>query len=1071
MNNKNPRLFIFPQVYKLEASAGSGKTYALAKRYIQLLINPVRNIKFLDEKTKIPNEINTAGKTESPEEIPLNTILAITFTNKAAIEMKERILEFLKKIALDKFTSAKEKEDILSYLCVPEEFARKKSYKIMDELIRNYNFFQVQTIDSFVNTILYGCAFKLDLSASFKTKEDYSQYLAYSLDKLIDEAGYNEDTLRLFRDFLRHYLFIENKTGWFPKQNILSVITALFSESNKYGGKFASSNIGVKELILSRKHILRLMASLRENLPEGTNAAFSKNLSDFLEQNKDSFDIDDLSDFFKRDDFPINKGKAVPQPIRKLWAKIRRNISKLCELESVSALNCYIDIFSRVLDDLKKTSSKDDVLFLEALNKEAAALFCERSLELPELYWRLACRFRHFLIDEFQDTSRLQWENLLMMIEEALSTGGSLFYVGDKKQAIYRFRGGEVSLIDSQKERFKNFNLIEDSLTTNYRSRRQIVEFNNAVFSPENLRRFLAQKEGAKKGPIEFSTSDIDEIINVFRGSRQRHKEEKSGGYVKLEFTDYKTKEERNQAIKNKVLCLTEDLSKRFGLADIALLTRKNDEVQLLTSWLLEKGVAVESEKTLNIRQNSYIKELVSFLKFLNSPIDNLSFASFILGDIFAKASGIDSYQIRDFIFKFQNKNNKERAYLYREFRLRFPMVWDKLIEEFFKGVGFVPLYELVVSIFSKFNVIRDFSDYQGFFMRFLELIKEQEEDSPGIGSFLEFFDHAPDDDLYVDVTESDSVKILTIHKSKGLEFKAVIIPFLEMNVKVESEVVVPADGDGELKLLHIKKKYADFSVRLSEVYRKEYLKSFIDELNSIYVAFTRASDELYVFVSPKAQIGFNLASLLLPKDNLEWGGKTECKRDSNKKETATIDIPPSEHKDWIHLLKDEFIDEGILGRRESVLKGEVLHCILSFIGNLNNQNKDLVLSQAIEKARVRFPFIGNFGEFEHIIDRLLENEALRPYFEVIDGEVYLEKEIVDLYGDTKRIDRLILKEKEAWIIDYKSTRENRTAYYDQIFGYIRIARDIYPDLKVKGILIYLDDLSIEEIDGKNNNL
>lgn len=1041
-------MFLFPQVYKLEASAGSGKTYALAKRYTQLLINPYLKL----------------------EEVPLNTILAITFTNKAAIEMKERILEFLKKIALDKFADPKEKDDILSSLCVKEEFARKKAYKIMDGLIRNYNFFQVQTIDSFVNTILSGCAFKLDLSASFKTKEDYSQYLAYSLDKLIDAAGHSEDILKLFHNFLKHYLYIENKTGWFPKQDIFSIITSLFSKSNKYHGKFIRSNIEAKDLILCKKNILELINELRQNLPAATHASFSKILSAFLEQkqNKDSFDVDELSDFFKREDFPLNKGNPLPRQTGKLWNKIRKNISRLCELESVSALDCYVDIFDKVIDELKNISTRDDVLFLEALNKEARSLFDERSLGLPELYWRLACRFRHFLIDEFQDTSRLQWENLFIMIEEALSTGGSLFYVGDKKQAIYRFRGGEVSLIDSEKERFRDFNLIEESLTTNYRSRREIVEFNNRVFSEENLRRFLNQKEETKKGTIEFGPSDMDEIVEVFQGSRQGHKGQKAGGYVKLEFVDYKTKEERNEALRDKVLSLIKDLSTRFSLEDIALLARKNDEVELLTSWLLERGIPVESEKTLNIKQNSFIKELISFLKFLNSPIDNLSFASFILGDIFLKASGMDSQKIQDFIFEFQNKNNKESTYLYREFRLQFPKAWDALIEEFFKGVGFIPLYELVISILSKFNVLRDFSGYQGFFMRFLELIREQEEERASIGSFLEFFDKAADDDLYVNVTESESIKILTIHKSKGLEFGVVIIPFLEMNVKVDSQVIVTADRN--LRLMHIKRRYADFSEHLKEVYRGEYLNSFIDELNSIYVAFTRASEELYVFVSVRAETGFNLASLLLPRDNLEMGERMEYRKDNNKK-APTIEIPFSEYKDWIHLLKDEFIDEGILQDREKILKGEVLHYILSFIGNLHNQNKDLILNEAVDKARVRFPFIHDLNVLKLTVNRLLENNALRPYFEVADGRVYLEKEIVDSSGDTKRIDRLILKPEEAWIVDYKSTKEKQSTYYAQLLEYIKIVQDIYPNLSVKGILIYLDELSTEEFNAQSNSL
>lgn len=1049
MKDKDLRLFQFPQVCLVEASAGSGKTYTLAKRYVQLLINPYLK----------------------PEEIPLNTILAITFTNKAATEMKERILEFLKKIALDKFESRQEKEDILSSLAVGKEHAHKKAYRIMDEVVKNYNFFQVQTIDSFINAILSGCAFKLNLSASFKTKEDYSEYLAYSLDILVDKAGYDKDILRLFQSFLRQYLYIENRTSWFPRQDILSIIISLFSKSNKYAGKFIRHRAGTEELFYQRTKISKLIKALRNQLPPGAHGAFLKVLAAFPAQEKDGFALDRLSDFFKREDFPVTKGQVVPAETKKLWGEIRESLRVLSELESGSLFNNYIEIFNQVLGGVKNLSIQDDVLFLEALNKEARRLFDEKFLTLPELYCRLATRFKHFLIDEFQDTSRLQWENLLMMIEEALSTGGSLFYVGDKKQAIYRFRGGEVSLIDLAKERFKNYNLIEASLAQNYRSRKEIVEFNNMVFSENNLRRFL----------IEFSPSDQDEIIKVFEGSRQKYRDDKPGGYVKLEFLDCR---------KPKVLSLIEGLSKRFLLKDIAVLARKNKEVELLTSWLLEKDIPVESEKTLNIRENSYIKELVSFLKFLNSPIDNLSFASFIIGDIFSKASGLDSQEMHGFIFglnprtqllrKAATTHLGVRVYLYREFRLRFPEIWETLMEDFFKSVGLVPLYELVISILGKFKVLNKFPEYQGFFMRFLELIKEQDEENPSLSSFLEFFDKAAPEDLYVNITESDSVKILTIHKSKGLEFPVVIIPFLEMNVKVDSRVAA-ADGE-DLKLVYLKKRYRDFSPYLAGQYKGEYIKSFIDELNSIYVALTRAKDELYIFTSASFLLlpkEFPSMSLREPSPSPRWGeggaAKQAFKEGAGRGTSSAInpplEIPPPEYKDWIALLKDEFIDEGILSAREKVLKGEVWHTLLSFIGNLYSQDKKAVVKQALEKTRGQYPFIPDFKEFEAKLNNLLGHKELRPFFEVKEGEVYQEKEVVDSHGQTKRIDRLIVKSKEALVIDYKSSKEDSPRDYDQMREYIKIVQDIYPQAKVKGILIYLDTLKAEEVYGKNHNL
>ncbi|MCX5703812.1 MAG: hypothetical protein NT066_04910, partial [Candidatus Omnitrophica bacterium] len=190
-----------------------------------------------------------------------------------------------------------------------------------------------------------------------------------------------------------------------------------------------------------------------------------------------------------------------------------------------------------------------------------------------------------------------------------------------------------------------------------------------------------------------------------------------------------------------------------------------------------------------------------------------------------------------------------------------------------------------------------------------------------------------------------------------------------------------------------------------------------------------------------------------------------------DKKQAHTIKIPAAEYKDWISLLKDEFIDVGILKAREKVLKGEVLHYILSLIGNLSNQDQGLAVGAALGKAKVKFPFIADFKEFQLCVDRLLDNKKLKAYFEGPDGLIYSEKEVVNSSGDTKRIDRLILGPAQAIVVDYKSAKEESNDYRKQLLEYMGIIQSIYPDLKVKGVLIYLDDLSIEEVDGADNNL
>lgn len=1043
------------QVYVVEASAGSGKTYALAKRYIRLLL--------------------------TSDEISSREILAITFTNKSAIEMKERILELLKKIALNKFKDPLEEKDILSTLGLDKKIAQKRAFETIDFIINNYNFFQVQTIDSFINSLLIGCSFKLGLSANFKIKQEYKKFLTYSLDSIIEKASKDKKLLNLLKEFLKHYLYVENRTGWLPKRDILAIIESLFLHYNIYTGEFKKYVDKGANIHIKKKAVIKLMKKLNDNMPDGVDKRFSDKLALFLEQPKANFDIDDISGYLAREEVPVKKDYNISLSTEKLWSEIRKNINELCEIEAYSIFNPYIDIFKLVFDDFKILTDKEDIMFLGELNKQAQMLF--GNVSVPEIYYRLATRFRHYLIDEFQDTSVLQWRNLFLMVEEALSTGGTLFYVGDKKQAIYRFRGGETTLFDDIKIQFDKFGVDYALLNKNFRSEKEIVLFNNEIFSKDNLHRFInninahMEAKGNDSGVI-FADSDMKRITDIFHDSNQNYVSEKSKGFVKVKCIECNDKEEKDELIKKEVLELVEELNNRFYYRDIAILTRDNSDVELVTTWFIERNIPVESEKTLNIRENKLIKELVSFLKFLNSPTDNLFFASFILSDILLGISGFKREEMEDFLYEIRLKKEKDLVvYLYKEFRDKYSSLWNEYIDSFFKSVGIVPLYELLISIMEKFKILDRFIDNQSFFMAFLELVKKSEEEYVSIDSFLEFFDNATSEELYVNVSGTDSVKVMTIHKAKGLEFPVVIIPFLEVAIHIGEKdkrgfPYVIMQEKNNLRLIRLKSIYRIFSEKLNEKYQNEYKKSFIDELNNIYVAFTRSKYELYVFIPADSSNRLNLAKELLNAEGIVDGKKIESIKDE-KPETSLIRIPSGIYKDWIHMLKEEFasvLGTSVKGKdvenREKLLRGEVLHCIFSFIGNLFYENKDEVIKDAIEKTKMNFLYFTEFDELEKIARKTVNDNKLKNFFYLEKGNVYTEKDIVDTSGNTKRIDRLILLDKEVWVVDYKSSKEGRERYDVQMDEYIKLISNIYPDLKIRGFFIYLDNFNFEEVHG-----
>ncbi|MDD3296014.1 MAG: UvrD-helicase domain-containing protein [Candidatus Omnitrophica bacterium] len=1035
-----------PQVVVVEASAGSGKTYALAKRYLKLLINPAL----------------------SPDDIPLRSILAITFTNKATVEMKERILELLKRISLEAYKDNQQQEDLLRELGVDKALARDKASRIIKEFIHHYSFFQVQTIDSFINFLLLGSALNIGRSSNFKIQRDYNRQLSYCLDLAIEEAVASKEVFDFLEEFLEHYLFVENRNGWFPKEDILTFMHSLFQLSNKYGRTLRTFKGSGSDVIKLKKHIHSLLSKLSGKIPEGFNSSAKKSILSFLEKSRDIFDISSLPAVLQKETPLMNKGKVSTQEFNLAWEKIRLSLLELIELDAVVAYNPYIKLFGRLSLFFQEISRKEDVLFLEELNRRARALFDEDGLSVAELYYQFSTRFKHYLIDEFQDTSVLQWRNLQAMVEDALACGGTLFYVGDKKQAIYRFRGGEARLFDEVKNRLSNFNVTLRRLDQNWRSKKAIVDFNNQVFSQENLSSFIsACGISSELG----EDPDFDKQVgSIFGGAHQKVRPGYEGGYVYLEKIKEKNQGERNEIIFPKIIDLLKDLRSRgFGYEDIAILVRDNSDVELLSSLLLGEGIPVESEKTLNVTENLLIKNIVSFLSFLHSPIDNLSFAGFILGDIFSAASGISNREASDFIFSVRSEGpfSSDRS-LYRIFRQRYPEIWDRYFDEFFKSVGFVSAYELVTGIYQRFEVFKNFSGQQAFFMKFLELIKVKEDDYSGLGDFLEYLKDALSDDLYVNASHSASVRILTVHKAKGLEFPVVILPLLRMEINPETagkgtSSYVVEEGKDSIGLVRITKMHRKYSSRLNNIYTDAYKKACIDELNNMYVALTRAQHEMYIYIPARSASANNKAAWLMPEGVSEKGQRASFCKPVEASPQKYFPASQPEYKNWLTALRDEFGSIQEIVNRERILEGNNIHNVLSRVINCAKADAAGMINEGLKLAAAK-SFSFDIEKYRIKAEQVIANPGLKDIFYVNQGQVFCEKEVINRFGELKRIDRLIVKDKEAWVIDYKSSYGDIENYRGQIREYIDIIGDIFPGKRVRGFLLFLDDMNIQEV-------
>jgi len=1032
-----------PQVLCLEASAGSGKTYALAKRYVQISLY--------------------LAATQS---VPIQSILAITFTNKAAWEMKSRILDFLKRIALKKLKPS-EAEEIIGPLGFDEQRASELAFGLMKDVIRQYHYFQVQTIDSFVNILLVGCSFKIGLSARFKIKRNSKEYLQLGLDELLDQAGSDKKIAGLFEDFIRQYLFLENRSGWFPREDLMKVVAELFRQYNSYQKPLLVYPSDEDPYTRKRK-IIALMKELKEISPLGTGKRFMDHLDSLLANDSGIFDVDDLKPYWSQEDFPVNKEGTVSPQLGILWRKITREIHDLCLFEAYSMFNPYVILFDKLLGCFGRLSRRDDVLFLEELNRKAALLFEDGMVTVEELYFRLAARFQHYLIDEFQDTSLSQWRNLAQMVEEALAHGGSLFYVGDKKQAIYAFRGGESQLFDALQSQLSAFNVQATYLDKNYRSCRQIIEFNNRVFGLENLQAFLQRRledSGKhKRRDVHFSDKDFQQIANTFAHARQGpgFDKTKTGGVVRVAYLDGHLKQERSLQARFKLIPLIKDICQRFALRDIAVLTRGNDEVEEITQWLLQEGINGTSERSSDIKNNPLIVELINLLAFLNSPVDNNAFAQFCLGGLMPRATGIGAEGLRDFLFSCARLKHMKEIYFYKEFREAFPQVWESFFADLLGQVGVYPLYELTVGIIVRFGCEKFFPQYQGFLMHLLELVKIQEEESCDLSSFLDYFENLEGEDRFVPMTQVDAVKVLTVHKAKGLEFPVVIVPFLEMDIKAGSggrdgaqAYILDIQKEG-MRLIRLKENYRQFCPEIQERYEQEYRKSFLVELNSAYVALTRAIEELYVFVPARVGNTVNPAMFLVPDDVLSAG--TPAIRPWAHEQTDTHQrIKPFVSTPWVGL-QEELLDQP--ARSAGLARtGEFYHALLMHIGKVHEGNISQALKEAWEKAcRLKAPPDGQ-EQILGFIRAFLDRPDVRPFFYLPpEAKILCEKEFVNSNGDTRRIDRLIIFEDKVWITDFKLSPGMGSGHQKQLDDYIELIRPFYPEHKVSGQILFLSN-------------
>ncbi len=1033
----------FPHFTVLKASAGSGKTYSLTERFVQFLLS-----------NKIPQN-------------HLRNILAITFSNNAAKEMKERILSWLKDIYFKDSEKIRELSDIVS---LKKEHLPDKAGAAIDEILKNYTEFQVKTIDSFMTSIYKASAINLGYPPDFDIVMAPESIMAYAFNRFLRRVREKTPEARFLENLLE--IILESRGGesaylWDPSKDFLEETVELY---HKLSGIVKEAKIvDAEKKIESIKQEIRDTSESLHGLIEKSGLARSKGSS-----------FDKVLERVRSNHFPdlVNKG-LINVPVTKpkkeeestryeiisgqwdlLGNKIREYIELYATTYYVPYLRTY-EAFKEILEEVKK---REGAIFIHDINKKLSD-YLDHAI-VPDVYFRIGETIYHYLIDEFQDTSPIQWANLFPLIENSLSQGGSLFAVGDTKQAIYGFRDADYGIMKGveSKNPFSSALHHVKELGINYRSLEGVVDFSKAFFKKVIAHHEKYREPASRSGLIDYE---------------QRVKEDHIGsGYVEIIRVEKKDDE---PAEKEKIQDLIKGLIERgYSYSDIAILAYRNEDVVNITTWLNEVNVPFISYSSLDIRTRKLTSEIVALLTFLDSPPDDLSFAGFVLGDIFRKAlernEKVGSKALHEFLFR-----NRKKAHLYKAFQEEFPGLWKIYFEDLFKSTGYLPLYDLVSEIYRIYTVFDHFKEEEATLIKILEVIKNFEgEGRNNPGDFLKCAsdEEAGEADWTIDVPAGiDAVKVMTIHKAKGLGFPIAIVLMYEETPRGFKYIL--DEGRDGVHLLKINQMIMKASSFLQEKYEEERLKDLVNKLNTLYVGFTRAEDELYIVgvQGKRNQFPIDLLQNMDPR----IGSKNAPRL--RPSEPVQSDLKLYHHPGPIQFpfapLESLAIHGGVRTPSsltgfaatgelniEERLRGEFIHRVLYFVDSLN-ENIEQELERIMTRVNDELKIDYSIETMKKNLLEFLDHGEIKPYFQAMPGRlIKTEQEFSDPRGNLFRMDRVIFDEDQVSVIDYKTGADKKAEkeYLSQLKNYIRILKEIYPDKKVEGIIAYVDLKEIKKV-------
>ncbi|OCA76813.1 DNA helicase UvrD [Chryseobacterium artocarpi] len=1039
----------------INASAGSGKTYALVQRLLMICL-------------RYPNQQQS-----------IRNILALTFTNKAANEMKERILSWLGNFAAGNYAENADLKNIQKAfeeqgLKITIDELHKRSKKLLDHILHNYSTLNIGTIDRFNSRLVRSFSYELGLAKNFNLEIEAEPYLIEAVDKMLDQIGENETISNSFMDYVDYSL--ENNERINLNKNLYDsakeFVKDIHYEHLKNNESFDDANYEDikntlrKEIILNKKQSVELAAAAIdlfksrnieiEDFAQGKNGigGFFTKVIDFYQQKRAGFPFPTTQE----ESVINNYRKGASSKSKHKEADILEILDQLIECrmrlillyietqkkEKVLSALLPLKVNKDIQDELKKIEEENDLVLLSKFN----ILINENLKNEPSafIYEKVGSQFQHYFFDEFQDTSELQWQNFVPLRDHSVSSENTSFtLVGDPKQSIYRFRGGEsklmLDIINKKEFSPKEADLLV--LKDNWRSARNIVQFNNELYQYHS--------EGLE-----------EEHKNIFGTDAEQSSKSKIDGRVKVNLIENLTNEEfYDDTSESMRKDIQECLNNGFKFSDITILCRGNFDIfsysQKLGNLKVnyngdETNIKTISDKGLTLELSNTLKAVIEFLRWEINPKNRTCLIMMMyhlntLGKVHMTDFTLDMLEILGI-----ESHDEILQFIQQKYSLQ-------LKQDNFPRFNLYNFIEYYINEFSVENKETDF------LLNFLEMLFNFTQNA-GVSTkeFLKYWDEEASSYTIQASENIDAIQIMTIHKSKGLEFPIVFIPMINKNRDSEFTNWFETSESAALKSVNINqfsKNLEVYDEQIQSFNKKNSYKNLIDRLCLQYVATTRPVEQLFFYLQKPNKTSNNL-------ELLEF---IQTKNTENADEFDLYEVNPEMLKKHSKTKSSSFKTQNIQNlknvnekttsikiatpsknyqvRNEKVRIGLFVHELLSKINTEKDINK--VLEGYALEGQITI-------EEKNEIQATLQ-EIIKKYAEFFDEkwEVINEKDImISENGEShiSRPDRILKSEDGYIIVDFK-TGEPKEKDELQVQGYKNILKRLGKNV-IKTQIIYL---------------